>query len=184
MDAASQIPTLGETPSRALEYAVPRWYAAYTCGNHEKRVRDHLEKRSVESFLPVYESVRRWKDRKVKLELPLFPGYVFVRLPLCERLRVLDISGVVRLVGFNGNAVALPEMEMAALRGALAERLRVEPHPYLCSGRRVRVKSGPFKDCTGMVIRLKHALRLVLSLDQILQSAVVEVDMADVEPVR
>src|ERR1700676_1933407 len=77
------------------------WYAAYTSANHEKRVAEQLGVRSLEHFLPVYESVRRWKDRRMKLQLPLFPGYVFVRLALCDRLQVLQVPAVVKLVGFN-----------------------------------------------------------------------------------
>src|SRR5690348_1640448 len=77
------------------------WYAAYTCANHEKQVASQLDVRVVEHFLPLYGSVRRWKDRRVTLDLPLFPGYVFIRLALQDRLRVLEIPGVVRLVGFN-----------------------------------------------------------------------------------
>src|SRR5215470_15040410 len=78
------------------------WYAAYTCASHEKRVAGELGARDVEHFLPLYTSVRRRKDRRVNLELPLFPGYVFVRLALSDRLRVLQIPSVVRLVGFGG----------------------------------------------------------------------------------
>ena len=80
----------------------PQWYAAYTTSNTEKRVAERLVARNVECFLPLYESVRRWKDRRVRLQLPLFPGYVFVHLALYDRLRVVQIPGLVRLVGFNG----------------------------------------------------------------------------------
>jgi transcription antitermination factor NusG len=96
------------------------WYAAYTTANHEKRVAEQLAVRSVEHFLPQYASVRRWKDRRVRLELPLFPGYVFVRLALRDRLQVLKIPGVAKLVGFNGTPTALPEEEIATLRTSLA----------------------------------------------------------------
>src|SRR5712664_1366848 len=97
-----------------------RWYAAYTCANHEKRVREQLEQRSVEAFLPVYETLRRWKDRRMRLQMPLFPGYVFVRMALVDRLQVLQIPGVAKLVGFSGTPTALPEGEIEALRTSLA----------------------------------------------------------------
>src|SRR5712692_8315886 len=100
-------------------YLEERWYAAYTCANHEKRVAKQLEERSVEHFLPLYGSVRRWKDRRVQLDLPLFPGYVFVRLVLRDRVRVLQIPSVVRLVGFGGLPTALPDQEMEAIRNGL-----------------------------------------------------------------
>ena len=92
------------------------WYAAYTCAQHEKRVAAELGMREVEHFLPLYSSVRRWKDRRVTLDLPLFPGYVFVRLALRDRLRVVQIPSVVRLVGFSGLPTALPDEEMEILR--------------------------------------------------------------------
>ena len=97
--------------SLAAEAVHPVWYAAYTSANHEKRVAEQLCARSVEHFVPLYESVRRWKDRKVRLQLPLFPGYVFVRLVWWDRLHVLQVPGVARLVGFNGRPCALPDSE-------------------------------------------------------------------------
>src|SRR6266849_2244464 len=94
--------TLAKAAVLPAEYFVERWSAVQTCPNHEKRVLEQLNRRTVDTYLPLYASVRRWKDRRVRLELPLFPGYVFVRLALRERLRVLETPSVVRLVGFNG----------------------------------------------------------------------------------
>src|SRR5207302_5892310 len=113
-----------------------RWYAAYTCAHHEKRVAAELGARQVEHFLPLYSSMRRWKDRRVQLEFPLFPGYVFVRLALRERLRVLQVPSVVRLVGFSGQPTELPDTEMEIMRSGLSQSLSAEPHPFLTVGRR------------------------------------------------
>ena len=168
-------------PSECLE---PKWFAAYTCANHEKKVVDQLEERSVESFLPVYETVRHWKDRHMRLELPLFPGYVFVHLALHDRLRVLQIPSVVRLVGFGGQPAALPNQEIEALRQRLALELRMEPHPYLKVGRRLRVKSGPLQGLEGILVRRKKGSRFVISLDLIMRSVATEIDIAELEPVR
>src|ERR1700693_759308 len=88
------------------------WYAAYTRANHEKRVAEQLRQRSVEHFLPCYDSVRRWKDRKVCLQMPLFPGYVFVRIPLRDQMRVREIPSVATLVGSNGTPTALPDEDI------------------------------------------------------------------------
>ena len=167
-------------PADSLE---TRWYAAHTCAHHEKRVREHLEQKSVESFLPTYESVRRWKDRRMRLRLPLFPGYLFVRMAMADRLRVLRVPGVVRLVGLNGKPSALPDEDIAALQEALVCGVRAEPHRFLTAGRRVRVKHGPFKGRQGILLRRKGNLRLVLSIDLIMRSVVVDVDRADVEPI-
>lgn len=168
--------------SLAVEVVGPQWYAAYTSANHEKRVAEQLGARSVEHFVPLYESVRRWKDRKVRLQLPLFPGYVFVRLALPDRLHVLQVPGVARLVGFNGHPCALADSEIEALKAGLVSGVRAEPHPYLAVGRRVRMKSGPFEGRQGILLRRKGNLRLVLSLDLIMRSVVIEVEAADVDP--
>src|SRR5690242_14328615 len=104
---------VGELPA---EYTAPQGYAAYTSANHEKRVAAMLRAREVEYFLPVYASVRKWKDRRVQLELPLFPGYLFVHMALRDRLKVLQVPGVAHLVGFSGTPVALPDSEVEALR--------------------------------------------------------------------
>jgi len=160
-----------------------RWYAAYTSANHEKRVTEHLMLRSVEHFLPMYTSVRKWKDRRVKLDLPLFPGYVFVRLGTQDRLRVLQTPGVAKLVGFGGIPTALPDEDIEALKRVLVCGTRAEPHPFLSVGRRVRVKAGPLEGVEGIVVRKKNRLRLIILLDLIHRAAAVEVDAADLEPI-
>ena len=159
------------------------WYAAYTCANHEKQVATQLDVRAVEHFLPLYSSVRRWKDRRVTLNLPLFPGYVFIRLALQERLRALEVPGVVRLVGFNGQAAALPDDEMEILRTGLRQSLRAEPHPFLTVGRRVRITGGPFAGLEGVLQRKKSSMRVVVSLELIQRAVAVDVDVADVQAV-
>jgi len=163
-------------------WAEQHWYAAYTCAQHEKRVAAELGIREVEHFLPLYNSVRRWKDRRVQLELPLFPGYVFVRLALRDRLRVVQIPSVVRLVGFTGLPTALPDGEMEILRSGICQSLRAEPHPFLTVGRRVRICGGPFAGLEGILKRKKGNLRVVVSLELIQRSLAVDVDAADVRP--
>jgi len=164
------------------DYLELRWYAACTCANHEKKVREQLEQRSIESYLPVYEAVRRWKDRRMRLQLPLFPGYVFVRMALVDRLRVLQVSSVVRLVGFNGHLAALPDAEIEGLKNGLAGGVRAEPHPFLTAGRRVRVKAGPLAGLQGILVRRKSKARFVLSVDLIMRSIAVEIDETDLAP--
>jgi transcription antitermination factor NusG len=158
------------------------WYAAYTCANHEKRVAQELVVREVEHFLPLYRSVRRWRDRRVELELPLFPGYVFVHLALRDRLRVVQIPSVVRLVGFDGLPATLPDAEMEKLRVGLSRSLRAKPHPFLNVGRRVRIIGGPFSSLEGILKRKKSKWRVVVSLDLIQRSVAVDVDAAEVMP--
>jgi transcription antitermination factor NusG len=164
-------------------YIHQQWYAAYVCANHEKCVAKELKARSLEHFLPLYCSIRRWRDRRVKLDLPLFPSYVFVRLALSEKLRVLQVPGVVNLVGFKDGPVALPDEEIQTLRSRLAEGLRAEPHPFLTVGRRVRVKHGPLAGLEGILLRRKGRSRVVVSLKAIMRSIVADVDETELAPI-
>lgn len=185
MEVASKLnPTEGLLAGAGAEFVQPRWYAAYTCSNHEKRVAEQLAQRCIEHVLPLYETARRWKDRRVTLELPLFPGYVFVRLTACDRMLVLRTAGVVRLVG-TGNAPApIPDREIASLQGALREGTRLQPHPYLTAGRRVRITAGSLAGYEGILVRCKDNFRVVLSIDLIQRSMVVDTDASCIEPVR
>ena len=156
------------------------WYAAYTSANHEKRVGQQLERGCVEHFLPLYESVRRWKDRRVRLQMPLFPGYVFVRIALREKLRVLEIPGVAWLVGFDGNPAPIPAEDMEAVRACVNGGRVVQPHRYIRRGQRVRVMSGPLAGFSGIVVKQKKRARLVVSFDVLERSVAVELDGTEV----
>jgi transcription antitermination factor NusG len=170
--------------SLPVEYFEPHWYATYLRANHEKKVAAQLEVRGIESYLPLYESVRRWKDRRVHLQLPLFPGYVFVRIALRDRLGVLEIPSVARLVRFNGHPAPLPSAEIETLRLAPLSKLNVQPCPYLKVGRRVRIRSGPLEGLGGILLRQKSCYRVVLSIEMLQKSVIANVDLADIEPVN
>ncbi|MGB9071636.1 MAG: UpxY family transcription antiterminator [Terriglobales bacterium] len=162
---------------------VERWYAVSVRPRHERLVTRHLEHQGLNYFLPVYRSVRRWKDRRKELDMVLFPGYVFVNLNLRDRLDVLRAPGVLRFVTFQGQPAAVPDSEIRALESSMFAGLRPQPHPYLRQGRKVRVKRGPLVDAEGIMIRRKEGFRLVLSIELIMRSVMLEVDEADVEPV-
>ena len=171
-----------DSPQRQCsEETEGNWYALYTCARHEKRVAKQIERRNFSCFLPVYRSVRRWKDRRKELELALFPGYVFVRMALERKLRVLEVPGVVHVVSFNGRPAAVPAEQIETLRERLSNAGRIEPHPYLSKGRRVRVRRGAMEGLEGIVIRRKDSCRIVFSIDLIQRSVAVEVDEADLE---
>jgi transcriptional antiterminator NusG len=165
------------------EYCESRWYAAYTTANHEKRVAEQLGVRGVSHFLPLYVSLRQWKDRRVTLQLPLFPGYVFVKMALRDRLQVQQIPGVASLVGFNGMPAALPEEEIQTLRTSLENGVRAEPHHFLTAGRHVRVINGPMAGLHGILKRRKGQARLVVSIELIQRAMSVEIDETDIEPI-
>jgi transcription antitermination factor NusG len=157
------------------------WYALYTAPRHEKSVADQMNRRGILCFLPLYRSMRRWKDRRKELAMVLFPGYVFVRVAVQDRLQVLQLPGAVRLVTFNGRPVVLPEQEIELLRSCLSGTHVMEPHPYLRVGRRIRVRSGPLQGLEGIIVRMKDRCRLVFSIDLIMRSVAVEMNEEEVE---
>jgi len=159
-----------------------RWDVAQTRSRHEKCVEIQLGRYAIESFLPLFDSVRQWTDRRVRLQLPLFPGYVFVKVAWSERLRVLQIPSVVRLVSFGGVPAILEDGEVERLQRALAEGVRAEPHPFLRTGRRVKISAGPLAGCEGILKRWKDHLRVVISIEMIQRSISLDIDAASLEP--
>jgi transcription antitermination factor NusG len=166
-----------------FQTSLAHWYALHTYPRHEKRVHEDLRLRAIECFLPLYETVHRWKNGcKVRVELPLFPGYLFLRIDPRQRFKALCLPGAVSIVGSGSGPWPLPDAEIASLRAKLQSR-RFEPHPYLAVGQKVRIKSGPLADLTGFLVRQSGGLRVVLSVELIRQAAAVEVDADDVEPI-
>lgn len=161
-----------------------RWFAVYTTSRHEKRIAQHLQQRAIEHYLPLYRADRKWRDgSKVTLELPLFPSYIFVRISRAERVSVLSVPGALAVVGGTGGEPApVADSAIEALRIGLREH-RIEPHPLLRVGQLVRIRSGAFAGMEGVIIRKKSGFRVVLTLEQIMQSIAVEVDEGDLEPV-
>jgi len=177
-------PGCAGSPEISLPEHAALWFAAYTTPRHEKAVVRQLSVRQVPSFLPLYTSVRRWKNGcQVAVEQPLFPGYVFVHIPPRQSVRVLQVPGVVSIVGNGREPSALPAQEIESLREGLALRC-YEPHPYLTAGDKVRIVEGPLAGMAGVLIRRKNSLRVVLTLDLIMQSVAVEIGIDELEPIR
>ena len=162
---------------------VASWYAVYTCVRHEKRVAEQMERRRLKGFVPLYWAAHRWKDRRKEVLLPLFPSYVFVHVALRDRLRVLEIPGVVSIISSQGKPTPLLASEIEAFRQVFGG-VRMEPHPYLQAGCRVRVRRGPMAGLEGFFLRRKEGLRLVVSIDILMRSVAVEIAETDVEPCR
>jgi transcription antitermination factor NusG len=159
------------------------WYAVYTSPRHEKRVREYLGLRGVECFLPLFRSIHRWKNGcKAQVELPLFPGYLFVNIPRSERVRVLDVPGVLSFVGPRREPARLPDVEIETLRSGLHLQ-RFEPYHNLIVGQKVRIKAGSLTGLVGVLVRSANGFRVVLTVELIKQSVAVELDGADVEPI-
>ena len=160
------------------------WWALYTRHQHEKTVAEMLSAKGLEVFLPLYVSRRRWKDRVKVLSLPLFPGYLFVQGGPDRRLQVLTTPGVHMILCNGDDPAIIPEAEVQAIRRAVAGSFRIEPHPFLNCGERVRVKRGALEGVEGVLVRKKNMSRLVLSVDLLERSVAVEMDASDVEPVN
>jgi len=176
----------GPVPDSVPEMRLERnWFAVFTSPRHEKRVQQHFSQRNVEHYLPIYRSPRKWRNGlKVVLNLPLFPGYIFVRIKRKERVRVLEVPGVLAIVGGTAGEMApLPEAEVEPLRSSLHLR-QAEPHPLLTVGERVRIRSGALAGLEGVVVRKKNSLRVVLTMNLIMQSIAVEVDGEELETVN
>ncbi len=159
------------------------WCAVYTRHQHEKSIGEMLKAKGFEVFLPLYESTRRWKDRRKILSLPLFPCYVFVRGAHEHRLQVLTTPGVHMIISRGERIATVPEAEIEAIRRTVEGQLFFEPHPFLRCGERVRVVRGSLEGVEGVLTRKKNLFRLVLSVEMLAQSVAVEIDALDVVPV-
>jgi transcription antitermination factor NusG len=159
-----------------------QWYAIWTRSRHEKRVREQLQRKSVEVFLPTIAKWSRWKDRKKQVEWPLFPGYCFARFDAANRLPVLTCDGVVQIVGVEGVPSPIPAHEVEGIRQLVESELAYDPCPLIKEGEMVKVVSGPIKGVVGRLVRKGAHARLVLAVDLIGQAVSVEVDAADVRP--
>jgi transcription antitermination factor NusG len=159
------------------------WYAVCTRHQHEKTAAKILEYKEFEVFLPVYKARRRWQDRVKEISVPLFPGYLFVKAGRGGGLPILTTPGVSSIVSCGGQPATIPFSEIEGIRRIVQSTLRVEPHPFLRCGDRVRVKWGPIAGVEGILLRKKNVARLVLSVEMLGKSAAVEVDATHVERV-
>ena len=183
--STNAIPKRNQTGDSILVlHGQAQWYAGQTCSRHEKSVTKQMDRLGIENFLPCYEKISRWKDRRVRLRLPLFPGYVFVRIALKDQLKVLQVPGIVRLVSFSGHPTAIPEQEILGLKRGLSSGVSVKPYPYLKAGQLVVVRSGPLAGLSGQLVRRKLKDRIVISLDSIMQSFIAEVSLDDIEIIQ
>jgi transcription antitermination factor NusG len=158
-------------PSHQVSESPLNWYAVHTRPSRERRTAEHFSYQGLENFLPHYRVVRRWKNRCTKIsDIPLFPGYLFVRIAPVERIRVLEVPSVISIVGRGREPLPLPDPE-------------AEPHPHLTVGQRARIRGGALAGMEGVVVRKSNSVRVVLTLDLIMQSVSVEVDGDELEPI-
>ena len=162
-----------------------QWYAVATRSRHEKVVAEQLWQKEVECFLPLQEVLSKWKDRYKKVQFPLFPGYLFVHVPMVERrLDILKVPSVVRIVGFDGQPTSIPEAQVESVKRLVFSTLPYDPYPYIVKGDRVEIIRGPLRGLRGTLREKKGVYRFILSIDLIKQAIACEVDACDVVKIR
>jgi transcription antitermination factor NusG len=159
------------------------WYALHVRTRFEKVVARNLQAKGYEEFLPLYRRTSNWSDRKKVLELPLFPGYVFCRFNVENRLPVLTIPGVNAIVGIGKTLMPVEEREINDIRTVLDSNSLCEPCPFLQVGQRVSVEHGPLAGTHGIVTIVKNTCRLVISVNLLQRSVAVEIDRDCLKPI-
>lgn len=161
---------------------IPKWYAVHIKCHHERKVATLLEGKGIELFLPTRRVKSQWKDRKKLIDFPLFPGYLFVHIPLLEKKKVIQTPSVVKIVGTR-EPQPLPDGEIDAVRRFMEVDIQFDPYPYLIPGKPVEVIRGPLKGVIGILAERRGQHRLVINVELINNSLATEIDAMDVQPV-
>jgi transcription antitermination factor NusG len=164
----------------ASTHTAAHWYIAYTLPRHEKAIALRLKVEEIPCYVPLYSETRAWKERSVKLELPLFPCYVFAKMVPENRTRLLSAPGVIRLLTVSGAPAVFPDEAMDALQSAL-RGWHARPCPFHSSGKRIRLTSGPFAGLEGTILRRNGKRKLIVTLDLISSSMSLDIDAADAQ---
>lgn len=160
------------------------WYAVQTRARNEKAISERLQEQGLTTFLPLVTEIRRWSDRKKKVELPLFSCYLFVKLVAGnndERMRVYRTNGVFRIVSMLGEPIPVPDEQIEALRAVVTQQVPWTEHPFLKIGQRVRIRGGSLEGVEGVLLSRNGDRTLVISVDAIQRSLAVRVEGYDVE---
>lgn len=161
------------------------WHVIYTYPKAEKKIYSDLLRLNIESYLPLQKVVRQWSDRKKRIEVPLFPNYVFVKAEQCERWKVLSVDGVVKFISFNGILSTVSDFEINMIRKILqGEHVTIVQENYIGIGRRVRVARGRFAGLEGTLVEKKGKVRLLIRIDSISQSLSMDIPSDSIEEVR
>ncbi len=161
-----------------------KWYAVHTRSRHEKQVHSLLSYKGIEAFLPLVKTLSRRRDRKQYVDIPLFTGYIFVHAEEDNLSNVKYTKGVVRIIGTDiDKPTPVPEEQILSIKKILESKVKLDPHPYLKKGTRIRLKSGPLKGVEGVLVERKGVFNIVVHIDLLQKGASAEVSVADVEPI-
>jgi transcription antitermination factor NusG len=167
---------------QAAASSTAAWFALTVKTQHESVTREGLENKGLDSFVPMFWSTRKWSDRTKRIQLPLFPGYVFCRFKPENRLPVLQTVGVRSVVGFGNEILPIPEEEIEQIRRMLSSGSPVEPWPYLQAGQRVRVHKGPLMGLDGVLVEVRSTYKIVVGIQLLQRSVAVQLDRCQVTP--
>jgi transcription antitermination factor NusG len=180
-----QLESIAQLPSLDFALGESSWYAVHTMARHEKRVAMQFEEKRVCTFLPLLGQIHRWSDRRVKVEVPMFSCYAFVRIvhSVEERLKVLRTPGVLGFVGSERQGTPIPDEQIESLRTAINEKIPCFPHDFISAGRRVRIRGGSLDGVQGILVRQGGDESLVLSVELLHRSVAIRVEGYDIEVV-
>lgn len=167
--------------SLTFDLSRPHWFVLHVRANQEKKTALRLSSNEIEHFLPYYRSVRQWKDRRVTLEMPLFPGYIFVHLPFIDRMKVLSLPNVVDMIGSKNTPAIVPAEEIDYIKRSV-EFGNATPHSALVEGQHVSIISGALRGMQGTLLRYQNNTRVVVAVDSIARSFAVDVDISCLKP--
>lgn len=160
------------------------WFAVLIRTGREKTANLLLENSGYECLLPVSKCTRRWSDRTKVIDVPLFPGYLFCRMNPHNRLTVLMTPGVLQIVGVGKTPIPVEEEEIAAIQRVQKSGLSAMPWPYMQIGNVAEILKGPLSGLTGIIVKIKSGMKLVLSVSLLQRSVAVEVERNWVGEVR
>lgn len=183
MSTLTQVSNLAALPVSLSAEKQAHWYAIRTRSRHEKVVATELQRRDIEVFVPLATSVRQWSDRRQEIQLPLFPGYAFVRVAYLsgERVRVLQVTGVAGFVGPNPAGVSIPDEQIEAIRTLVVRKVAITEHPFLRVGQRIRVRGGALDGVEGILVAMNGMRNLVISVEPIQRALSINLDGYNVE---
>jgi transcription antitermination factor NusG len=178
-----QIEAISTSQAQSLSFERPQWYAVQTRSRHEKKAAAELRDKGVYCFLPLTTQVHRWSDRDKEVEVPLFPGYIFVNtLTVPEaRVSILRTTGVASFVGNSGKGTPIPDKQIEDVQAIVNQRVPIATHPFLSVNQKVRIRGGSLDGVEGVLVGVNSDLSLVVSVDLIQRAVAIRVSGYEVE---
>ncbi len=174
---------IANNQSQPLSFERPLWYAVQTRSRHEKKAAAELREKGIYCFLPLATQIHHWSDRDKEVEVPLFPGYIFVNALTAPEVRVsiLRTSGVTNFVGNNGKGTPIPDKQIEGVQALVNQRVPMTAHPFLSVNQKVRIRGGSLDGVEGVLVGVNPDLSLVVSVDLIQRAVAIRVSGYEVE---